>query len=534
MNKINMLPVNNNTSYKQLVLLLLIVNIFHDNSAIFSDSQRKYFWLGYNLATTSLALYGTYKLGANIYQKYAATALHESNVLMEENSGFEAVAGTAEAKEELQDIVDYFKNPDKFSRLGAKVPLGVLLVGAPGNGKTLLARALAGEANCFFYNISGSEFINKYIGVGAARVRELFAHARQHAPSIVFIDEIDAIGARRSVNAENSGQELNQTLNQLLIEMDGFRKYKCPVIVVAATNRPEVLDEALLRSGRFDRVVVVPYPDLKNRISILKLHMQSFKIDTTVDLHKIAQGTIGFSGADLASLINEAAISASKKGKEYVEMVDFEEARDKMLLGNKSKTTSLTEEDRKITAYHEAGHALITLMLPNELSPLHKVTITPRGNTLGVTYTLPEREKYSKTKTEMLAEITMCFGGRVAEEMVFNQITTAAYSDFASATDLVLQMVCLYGMSEEVGFAVYRQKAGCYEYSQKKAEQIDAAVVKITATCYQRAKDILTANRDKLDKLADALLAKETLNASEIYPLLEIEPRVDLKFADIE
>ena len=442
---------------------------------------------------------------------------------------FNSVAGADEAKEELKDVVDYLKNPKKYGRLGAKVSRGVLLVGEPGNGKTLLARAVAGEANCPFFSISGSDFIEVFVGVGASRVRDLFAQARKSAPSIVFIDEIDAVGRHRGSGMGGGNDEREQTLNQLLSEMDGFETFKDPVIVLAATNRVDVLDKALLRPGRFDRNVVVPYPDLKSREAILKLHMKNFKIDPSIDIHKIARGTPGFSGAELANLINEAAIGASKKDQDYANMHDFEEARDKILLGKESKTITPTEEDRKITAIHEAGHALITLILPKESDPLHKVTITPRGKALGVTHSLPEREKYNSTKIEMLARITMALGGRVAEELIFAQITTGAYSDFVTATNIARKMVCAYGMSDDVGMAVYSQNYGEYQYSQKTAEQIDAAVTKIVSDCYQRAKDIILENRDKLDKLASALLEKETLYASEIYELLGIEPRQDLR-----
>jgi cell division protease FtsH len=446
---------------------------------------------------------------------------------------FDSVAGANEAKEELKDIVDYLRNPKKYGRLGAKVSRGILLVGEPGNGKTLLARAVAGEANCPFLSISGSDFIEVFVGVGASRVRDLFAQARKSAPSIIFIDEIDAVGRHRGSGMGGGNDEREQTLNQLLSEMDGFETFKDPVIVIAATNRVDVLDKALLRPGRFDRNVMVPYPDLKSREEILKLHLKKFKVDPALDIHKIARGTPGFSGAELANLINEAAIFASKKNQEFANMHDFEEARDKIILGKESKTISLTEEDRKLTAYHEAGHALITLMLPSETDPLHKVTITPRGKTLGVTHSMPEREKYDTTKTEMLARITMALGGRVAEELVFDKITTGAYSDFTTATKIARQMVCHYGMAQDVGFIVYSQSYGEYNYSEKMAEKIDTAVYKIISDCHERAKNIIIQNRDKLDKLANALLEKETLYASEIYELLAIEPRQDLRLNGI-
>lgn len=509
-----------------------------DNSA----SKASYFWYFILLLLPLVSLAGVwYSLrqgrgsgnsngGGGIFSMGKSKAKLFMPATIKEN--FNSVAGANEAKEDLKDIVDYLKNPKKYSRLGAKVSRGVLLVGEPGNGKTLLARAVAGEANCPFLSISGSDFIEVFVGVGASRVRDLFAQARKSAPSIIFIDEIDAVGRHRGSGMGGGNDEREQTLNQLLSEMDGFETFKDPVIVIAATNRVDVLDKALLRPGRFDRSVVVPYPDLKSREEILKLHMKNFKVDPELDIHKIARGTPGFSGADLANLINEAAIFASKKDQDFANMADFEEARDKIILGKESKTISLTEEDRKITAYHEAGHALVTLMLPKETDPLHKVTITPRGKALGVTHSLPEREKYNKTKDEMLAEMAMCFGGRVAEELVFGQITTGAYSDFMAATNIARRMVCAYGMSDDVGFIVYSQNYGEYSYSEKMAEKIDAAVYKMTSECYQRAKELITANRDKLDKLANALLEKDTMYASEIYELLGIEPRQDLRLAN--
>lgn len=444
---------------------------------------------------------------------------------------FTSVAGADDAKEELEDMVDFLKNPKKYERLGAKITRGCLLVGAPGNGKTLLARAVAGEANCPFFSISGSDFIEVFVGVGASRVRDLFAQARKHAPSIIFIDEIDAIGRHRSSGGMGGGHdEREQTLNQLLTEMDGFEVGKDPVIVLAATNRQDVIDRALLRPGRFDRSVNVPYPDLQSREKILSLHVKSVKIDDSIDMKKIARGTPGFSGADLANLINEAAIIASKENKEKITIHDFEEARDKVLLGKEVKTIMLTERDKKVTAYHEAGHALVALMLPEISDPLHKVTIVPRGKALGVTYSMPEREKYSTTKEEMLATIKKSLGGRIAEEIEFNEIATGAYSDFVSASKIVRRMVCDYGMTEELGPIVYSQEQGQFVYSQKTAEKIDEKVREIMDVCYAETKKLLLENKDKLDKLALALIDKETMYASEIYELLEITPREDHKF----
>ncbi len=445
---------------------------------------------------------------------------------------FSSVAGAAEAKEELQDVVDFLKNPEKYKRLGAKITRGVLLVGEPGNGKTLLARAVAGEANCPFFSISGSDFIEVFVGVGAARVRDLFAQARKHAPSIIFIDEIDAVGRHRGSGLGGGHDEREQTLNQLLTEMDGFETSKDPVIVLAASNRPDVLDKALLRPGRFDRRVEVPYPDLLSREQILIVHAKGVTMDPEVDLKKIARGTPGFSGADLANLINEAAIIASKSNSENITIKDFEEARDKILLGKEVKTIVLSEDERKMTAFHESGHALIRLLMPESTDPLHKMTIIPRGRALGVTHFLPEREKYSRDKDEMIASIKAALGGRVAEELVFNKLSTGAYSDFQAATAIARDMVCRYGMSDKLGPVVYSQREGEFVYSQHTAETIDAEVRAIIDACYKDAKELLTTNRDKLDKLSFALLEKETMFASEIYELLGITSREDHKFTE--
>ncbi len=443
---------------------------------------------------------------------------------------FSSVAGAAEAKEELMDVVDFLKNPEKYKRLGAKITRGALLVGEPGNGKTLLARAVAGEANCPFYSISGSDFIEVFVGVGASRVRDLFAQARKTAPSIIFIDEIDAVGRSRGSGIGGGGNdEREQTLNQLLTEMDGFETAKEPVIVLAATNRPDVLDKALLRPGRFDRRIEVPYPDLVSREQILKVHAANVLIDAEVDMKKIARGTPGFTGADLANLINEAAIIASKENQPLVTLKDFENARDKILIGKELRTIVLSEDDRKMTAYHEAGHALIRLLLPKDTDPLHKVTIVPRGRALGVTHHLPEREKYSTTKNEMLASLQSLLGGRIAEEMVFGEMATGAYSDFRHATEIARDMVCRYGMSEDLGPIVYSQHNGEFVYSQHTAERIDNEVRRITDDCYKKAQHLLVENRDKLNALAQALLEKETMYASEIYELLGITSREDFK-----
>lgn len=446
---------------------------------------------------------------------------------------FNSVAGATEAKEELKDVVDFLKNPEKYRRLGARITRGVLLVGEPGNGKTLLARAVAGEANCPFFSISGSDFIEVFVGVGASRVRDLFAQARKHAPCIVFIDEIDAVGRQRSSGGFGGGHdEREQTLNQLLTEMDGFETSKEPIIVLAATNRPDILDTALLRPGRFDRRVEVPFPDLVSREQILKLHAKNVIIDPIVDMKKIARGTPGFSGADLANLINEAAIIASKTNQNEVTLHDFEEARDKVILGKEIKTIILTEEDRKITAFHESGHALIRLLLPKLMDPLHKVTIIPRGRALGVTHAMPDREKHNQTKDEMLALVQSALGGRIAEEIEFGVLSTGAMSDFKSATDIVRSMVCRYGMSENLGPIIYSQRHGDFTYSERTAQRIDDEVISIMNACYATARTMLVEHRDKLEKLAYTLLEKETMYASEIYELLGIESREDHKFVE--
>lgn len=446
---------------------------------------------------------------------------------------FSSVAGAYEAKEDLKDIVDFLKDPAKYRRLGAQVTKGALLVGEPGTGKTLLARAVAGEANCPFFSASGSDFIEVFVGVGASRVRDLFAQAKKSAPCIVFIDEIDAIGRQRGASAGGGNEEREQTLNQLLTEMDGFESSKDPVIVLAATNRPDVLDKALLRPGRFDRRIEVSMPDLISREEILRVHLKKIKYVADLDVKKIARGTPGFSGADLANLVNEATVIASKKNLTEVTIYEFEEARDRILIGRESKTMRVTEEDKKITAFHEAGHALIRLLLPEESDPLHKVTITPRGQTLGVTHSMPDREKYNQTKEELLASIASAMGGRAAEDLVFGELSTGAYSDFKKATEIARSMVCYYGMTDALGKRVYLDtydtKGG---YSQKTFEKIDNEITRILDEQYDRAMQMLKDNRDKLDKLSFALLDKETLYASEIYELLGIEPREDLRLVE--
>lgn len=514
----------------------------HNVDVVIANQSSFGFWPFFSIALLLLFLFGAWYFfrpsrnmgsggGGNIFTmgKSKAKMFLPSTI----KDKFSSVAGAQEAKEELQDVVDFLKNPEKYKRLGAKITRGALLVGEPGNGKTLLARAVAGEANCPFFSISGSDFIEVFVGVGASRVRDLFVQARKHAPSIIFIDEIDAVGRHRSSGGVGGGHdEREQTLNQLLTEMDGFETGKDPIIVLAATNRPDVLDKALLRPGRFDRRVEVPYPDLASRAKILSLHAKPVQIDDSVDMKKIARGTPGFSGADLANLINEAAIIASKGNKDKVTLNDFEEARDKILLGKEITTIALTEDDRKTTAFHESGHALVRLLLPEQTDPLHKVTIVPRGRALGVTHSLPEREKYTTTKEEMLASIKAALGGRIAEEIEFAKLSTGAYSDFQAATEIARDMVCRYGMSDKLGPIVYSQRQGDFVYSQDTAEKIDAEVKRIVEDCYKGATSLLQNNRDKLTKLSEALLDKETMYASEIYDLLGIESREDHKFSE--
>lgn len=464
--------------------------------------------------------------GGNIFTMGKSRAKMFLPSAIKEN--FNSVAGAHEAKEELKDVVEFLKNPEKYQRLGAKIARGVLLVGEPGNGKTLLAKAVAGEANCPFFSVSGSDFMEVFVGIGAARVRDLFKQARDRSPSIIFIDEIDAIGRHRGSGMGGGHDEREQTLNQLLTEMDGFETVGGSVIVIAATNRPDVLDKALLRPGRFDRQVNVPYPDLKSREQILGVHAKGFKIDPSVDMHKIARGTPGFSGADLANLINEAAVIATKNNQDTIQVHDFEQARDKVMLGAESKTMVQTPEELKSTAVHEAGHALIRLLLPAVSDPLHKVTIIPRGRALGVTHSIPEKDSYSRNKEQMIASIMAALGGRAAEELVNNEITTGAMSDFETATNIARSMVCYYGMSE-LGTAVYNPNKS-FEYSERTAQHIDEQVEKILNTSYDKTMAMLRENRDKLDLLSHTLFEKETLYAAEIYELLGIEPRVDHRF----
>ena len=443
---------------------------------------------------------------------------------------FNDVAGIDEAKEEVEEIVEFLKDPRKFRRLGGKIPKGALLIGPPGTGKTLLARAIAGEANVPFFTISGSDFVEMFVGVGASRVRDMMEQGKKNAPCIIFIDEIDAVGRSRGAGLGGGNDEREQTLNQLLVEMDGFDTNE-GVIIIAATNRPDVLDPALLRPGRFDRQVVVANPDIVGREAILKVHIKKITIGPDVKLRTIARGTPGFSGADLANLVNESALLAARKNKRIVTMSDIEEAKDKVMMGAERRSMVMTEDDKKLTAYHEGGHAIVAL---NEEAsdPIHKATIIPRGRALGVVWTLPERDKYSHTREYMEANISKAMGGRVAEEMIFgyDKVTSGASSDIQMATKLAKDMVTKFGMSNELGPLSYganedeiflgRQITRQEHMSEETAKKVDSEVKKIVDAGYQRAKKILTEKKDDLHKLAKALLVYETLSGEEIKDLI--------------
>ncbi|NLI81702.1 MAG: ATP-dependent metallopeptidase FtsH/Yme1/Tma family protein [Deltaproteobacteria bacterium] len=437
---------------------------------------------------------------------------------------FDDVAGVDEAKEELQEIVEFLKDPKKFTRLGGRIPKGVLLVGAPGTGKTLLARAIAGEAGVPFFTISGSDFVEMFVGVGASRVRDLFLQGKKNAPCIIFIDEIDAVGRHRGAGLGGGHDEREQTLNQLLVEMDGFESNE-GVILIAATNRPDVLDPALLRPGRFDRQVVVPVPDIRGREGIIKVHVKDKPLAPDVDTNTIARGTPGFSGADLENLVNEAALLAARKNRDVIQMDDFEAAKDKVMMGLERKSMILSEEERRTTAYHEAGHALVARFLPGT-DPLHKVTIIPRGRALGLTLQLPQDDRHNYSREFLMDRIAILMGGRVAEEVVFNQQTTGASNDIERATQLARRMVCEWGMSEALGplnfgkreDAVFlgRDIAQPRDYSEKTAIQIDEEVRKVVDENHRRARKILMDHRDVLDSVALALLERETLDLKEM------------------
>jgi cell division protease FtsH len=446
---------------------------------------------------------------------------------------FEDVAGVEEAKQEVQEIVEFLRDPQKFTRLGGKIPKGVLLVGPPGTGKTLLARAIAGEANVPFFTISGSDFVEMFVGVGASRVRDMFEQGKKNAPCIIFIDEIDAVGRHRGAGLGGGNDEREQTLNQLLVEMDGFEANE-GVILIAATNRPDVLDPALLRPGRFDRQVIVPNPDVVGREKILRVHMRKVPLAQDVDPAVIARGTPGFSGADLANIVNEAALLAARKNRRMVSMRDFEDAKDKVMMGPERRSMVMTEEEREATAYHEAGHAIVAMNMP-EGDPLHKVTIIPRGRALGVTFTLPERDRLSYSKKHCEAQIAKAFGGRVAEQLVYGEehLNTGAGQDIKMATDLARRMVTEWGMSEKLGPLRYAENQDevflGYQIGQRKqmsddtARLIDEEVRHIVDAGEKAARAILVERRPELDKVAKALLEHETLNADEVHAVLRGE-----------
>ncbi len=467
---------------------------------------------------------------AMTFGKSRARLLNESS----NKVTFNDIAGIDEAKEELQEIVEFLKNPKKFTRLGGRIPKGVLLMGSPGTGKTLLARGVAGEAGVPFFSISGSDFVEMFVGVGASRVRDLFEQAKKHAPCIIFIDEIDAVGRHRGSGMGGGHDEREQTLNQLLVEMDGFESNE-GVILIAATNRPDVLDPALMRPGRFDRRVAVAPPDVRGREQILKIHTRRTPIAKNVALAKIARGTPGFSGADLENLVNEAALQAARLGKDRVENEDFEFAKDKVLMGSERRSAVIGDHEKEVTAYHEAGHALVGLMQKGT-DPIHKVTIIPRGRAMGVTQQLPDGDRHSVSRDWALKMIAFMMGGRAAEKIVYDQITTGAGNDIERATDLARKMVTEWGMSDKIGPLCFSQNTtdpfpgGGYgggakhrPYSEGVAEEIDAEVRRIVMEQYQRAEQILTEKRDMLELMTQALLEFETIDTEEIQLLMEFE-----------
>ena len=445
---------------------------------------------------------------------------------------FKDVAGVEEAKVELQEIIEFLKDPQKFQKLGGKIPKGVLLVGPPGTGKTLLAKAIAGEANVPFFSISGSDFVEMFVGVGASRVRDLFEQGKKHAPCIIFMDEIDAVGRHRGAGLGGGHDEREQTLNQLLVEMDGFETNE-GVILIAATNRPDVLDPALLRPGRFDRQVVVPRPDVKGREEILRVHARRIPLGPNVDLKVLARGTPGFSGADLANLVNEAALLAARQNKKLVEMLDFENAKDKVLMGVERRSMIISDTEKRTIAYHEAGHALVADFLPGA-DPLHKVTIIPRGRALGLTLQLPMDDKYNYSREYLINRITILLGGRTAEEIVLQQQTTGAGDDLEKATEMARKMVCEWGMSDRLGPLTFgkneehiflgREVARAKDYSEETALAIDSEIKRIVVECAGRAKQILEENIEKLHALARALLERESLDSEEIARILRAQP----------
>jgi len=461
------------------------------------------------------------KGGAFSFGKSKARMMDETNNTVT----FSDVAGCDEAKEEVGEIVDFLKDPTKFQKLGGRIPRGVLMVGPPGTGKTLLARAIAGEAKVPFFSISGSDFVEMFVGVGASRVRDMFENAKKHSPCIIFIDEIDAVGRHRGAGMGGGNDEREQTLNQLLVEMDGFEA-SSGVIVIAATNRADVLDKALLRPGRFDRQVMVGLPDIRGREQILNVHMRKVPIGTDVKADILARGTPGFSGADLANLVNEAALFAARRSKRLVEMIDFEDAKDKIYMGPERKSMVMREEERRNTAYHESGHAVIAKLLP-KADPVHKVTIMPRGYALGLTWQLPEHDSLSGYKDKMLEEISILFGGRIAEEIFVGQMSTGASNDFARATKLARSMVTRFGMSDSMGVMVYEDDpnegffgGSVKTISEATQQKVDAEIRSILDTQYALSRRLLEENRDKVEIMTKALLEWETIDADQINDIM--------------
>ena len=442
---------------------------------------------------------------------------------------FADVAGCDEAKEEVQEIVDYLKAPSRYQSLGGRVPRGILLAGSPGTGKTLLAKAIAGEAKVPFFSISGSDFVEMFVGVGASRVRDMFEQAKKNAPCIIFIDEIDAVGRQRGAGLGGGNDEREQTLNQLLVEMDGFES-NTTVIVIAATNRPDVLDPALQRPGRFDRQVVVPLPDIRGREQILKVHANKVPLDSSVDLPTLARGTPGFSGADLANLVNEAALFAGRRNKTKVDQSDFEDAKDKIYMGPERRSMVMHEDERRATAYHESGHAIVAESLAGT-DPVHKVTIMPRGRALGLTWQLPERDRISMYKDQMLIQISILFGGRIAEDLYVGRISTGASNDFERATQIARDMVTRYGMSDKMGPMVYGENEGevflgrsvthSQNISEATMQQVDAEIRRIIDEQYKVAYDILNSNRDKMETMTNALMEWETIDRDQVLEIMD-------------
>jgi len=466
--------------------------------------------------------------GAFSFGKSRARMLDDSN----NSITFADVAGCDEAKEDVQELVEFLRDPSRFQKLGGRIPRGVLMVGSPGTGKTLLAKAIAGEAKVPFFSISGSDFVEMFVGVGAARVRDMFENAKKHAPCILFIDEIDAVGRQRGAGLGGGNDEREQTLNQLLVEMDGFETGQ-GVIVIAATNRPDVLDPALMRPGRFDRQVVVPLPDIRGREQILTVHMRKVPIGADVKPDVIARGTPGFSGADLANLVNEAALFAARRSARLVDMIDFERAKDKIIMGAERRSIVMPEEERRNTAYHESGHAIVARLLP-KTDPVHKVTIIPRGRALGVTMQLPEEDRYSLDRTRMLNTIAVLFGGRIAEELFMHQMTTGASNDFERATQIARDMVTRYGMSDLLGTMVYAENEGevflgrsitkTTNMSEETMRKVDGEIRRIIDEQYAVARKLLEDNRDKVETMTKALLEWETIDSDQINDIIEGRP----------